>query len=71
MPVEVLCRFCVVADFEKAKTLKEISIQILYFADLSSILPIYFDKALVFAKQKYTEKQTMVYYLCLRYLLLG
>lgn len=31
-------------DFEKAKTPKDRSIQILHFADLSSIRPIYFDK---------------------------
>lgn len=32
------------ADFEKAKTPKDRSIQILHFADLSGIRPIYFDK---------------------------
>ena len=31
-------------DFEKAKTPKDKTIQILHFADLSSIRPIYFDK---------------------------
>lgn len=31
-------------DFEKAKTPKDRTIQILHFADLSSIRPIYFDK---------------------------
>ncbi len=31
-------------DFEKAKTPKDRSIQILHFADLTSIRPIYFDK---------------------------
>lgn len=44
------------ADFEKIKTEKDRSIQILQFADLSSIPPVYFEKSYLVQPQKGGEK---------------
>lgn len=44
------------ADFEKIKTEKDRSIQILQFAELSSIPPVYFEKSYLVQPQKGGEK---------------
>ena len=51
-------KFVVVTDedFEKIKTEKDRSIQILHFADLSSIRPIYYDKTYHVIPEKGGEK---------------